>query len=197
MLLRRAAGLRQEPSRGDLGARGRRAHRCRRARSTAPMCRRRSRPARWCSRISPKALRRARAVPPAQPRARGARLSSCSPRAARRPAGGSRCPISPRGCARCRRWRLTAPDDALLRAVLVKLFADRQLAVDESLVGLSGDPDRALVRGAPARRSTRSTARRCACKRPVTRALAGGAVPGALTSIAGSGDAWSFGALSS
>ena len=29
---------------------------------------------------------------------------------------------------------LTAPDDALLRAVLVKLFADRQLAVDESLV---------------------------------------------------------------
>ena len=28
-----------------------------------------------------------------------------------------------------------APDDALLRAVLVKLFADRQLAVDESLVG--------------------------------------------------------------
>ncbi|HEY6259394.1 MAG TPA: chromosomal replication initiator DnaA [Xanthobacteraceae bacterium] len=30
---------------------------------------------------------------------------------------------------------LTAPDDALLRAVLVKLFADRQLTVDESLVG--------------------------------------------------------------
>jgi chromosomal replication initiation ATPase DnaA len=30
---------------------------------------------------------------------------------------------------------LTAPDDALLRGVLVKLFADRQLAVDESLVG--------------------------------------------------------------
>ena len=29
---------------------------------------------------------------------------------------------------------LQAPDDALLRAVLVKLFADRQLAVDESLV---------------------------------------------------------------
>jgi chromosomal replication initiation ATPase DnaA len=27
------------------------------------------------------------------------------------------------------------PDDALLRAVMVKLFADRQLAVDESLVG--------------------------------------------------------------
>src|SRR5438876_3876659 len=30
---------------------------------------------------------------------------------------------------------LNAPDDALLRAVLVKLFADRQLAVDESLIG--------------------------------------------------------------
>jgi chromosomal replication initiation ATPase DnaA len=30
---------------------------------------------------------------------------------------------------------LAPPDDALLRAVLVKLFADRQLAVDESLIG--------------------------------------------------------------
>jgi chromosomal replication initiation ATPase DnaA len=30
---------------------------------------------------------------------------------------------------------LAPPDEALLRAVLVKLFADRQLAVDESLVG--------------------------------------------------------------
>jgi len=30
---------------------------------------------------------------------------------------------------------LAPPDDALLRAVLVKLFADRQLAVDETLVG--------------------------------------------------------------
>jgi chromosomal replication initiation ATPase DnaA len=30
---------------------------------------------------------------------------------------------------------VTAPDDALLRAVLVKLFADRQIAVDESLIG--------------------------------------------------------------
>jgi chromosomal replication initiation ATPase DnaA len=29
---------------------------------------------------------------------------------------------------------LSAPDDALLRAVLVKLFADRQLVVDESLI---------------------------------------------------------------
>lgn len=30
---------------------------------------------------------------------------------------------------------LSLPDDALLRAVLVKLFADRQLAVDENLIG--------------------------------------------------------------
>jgi chromosomal replication initiation ATPase DnaA len=30
---------------------------------------------------------------------------------------------------------LSAPDDGLLRAILVKLFADRQLAVDEALVG--------------------------------------------------------------
>jgi chromosomal replication initiation ATPase DnaA len=30
---------------------------------------------------------------------------------------------------------LASPDDALLRAVLVKLFADRQLFVDESLIG--------------------------------------------------------------
>jgi chromosomal replication initiation ATPase DnaA len=30
---------------------------------------------------------------------------------------------------------LSSPDDVLLRAVLVKLFADRQLAVDENLIG--------------------------------------------------------------
>lgn len=30
---------------------------------------------------------------------------------------------------------LAAPDEALLRAVLVKLFADRQLSVDEALIG--------------------------------------------------------------
>jgi chromosomal replication initiation ATPase DnaA len=30
---------------------------------------------------------------------------------------------------------MAGPDDALLRALLVKLFADRQLAVDESLIG--------------------------------------------------------------
>jgi chromosomal replication initiation ATPase DnaA len=30
---------------------------------------------------------------------------------------------------------LAPPDDALLRAVLVKLFSDRQVRVDESLIG--------------------------------------------------------------
>ena len=30
---------------------------------------------------------------------------------------------------------MTAPDDALLRAVLIKMFADRQLLVDENLIG--------------------------------------------------------------
>ena len=30
--------------------------------------------------------------------------------------------------------RIAAPDNALLRAVMVKLFADRQVAVDEQLV---------------------------------------------------------------
>jgi chromosomal replication initiation ATPase DnaA len=33
---------------------------------------------------------------------------------------------------------LASPDDALLRAVLVKLFADRQLAVDETLINYVG-----------------------------------------------------------
>ena len=36
---------------------------------------------------------------------------------------------------------LPPPDDALLRAVLVKLFADRQIAVDEGLIGYLADAD--------------------------------------------------------
>ena len=42
---------------------------------------------------------------------------------------------------------LAPPDDALLRALIVKLAADRQLAVDEALVELSRQPHRALVCG--------------------------------------------------
>lgn len=66
---------------------------------------------------------------------------------------------------------LSAPDDALLRAVLVKLFADRQLGVDETLlVYLERRIERSL---AAARRVVdlldQESLRR---RRPLTRALA-------------------------
>jgi chromosomal replication initiation ATPase DnaA len=67
---------------------------------------------------------------------------------------------------------LETPDDALLRAVIVKLFADRQLAVDESLVGyLSTHIERSFA----AARSAVAALDREALRRPrpVTRALAG------------------------
>jgi chromosomal replication initiation ATPase DnaA len=66
---------------------------------------------------------------------------------------------------------LSAPDDALLRAVLVKLFADRQLGVDEQLVEYvvthierSFAAARAVVAELDAEAMRR--------KRPLTRALA-------------------------
>ena len=66
---------------------------------------------------------------------RGSSRPSCSsPPAVPPPAGRSRFPISPRGCARSRSSTWRAPDDAMLRAVLVKLFADRQLEVDDGLI---------------------------------------------------------------
>jgi chromosomal replication initiation ATPase DnaA len=66
---------------------------------------------------------------------------------------------------------LEAPDDALLRGLLIKLFADRQLAVDESLIAyLVSRIERSF---AAARRIVdeldREALRR---QRPVTRALA-------------------------
>ncbi len=67
---------------------------------------------------------------------------------------------------------LTPPDDALLRAVIVKLFADRQLAVDESLVSfLTNRIERsfAAARAAVARLDREALR----LHRPVTRALAG------------------------
>lgn len=66
---------------------------------------------------------------------------------------------------------LTAPDEALLRAVLVKLFADRQLAVDESLVGyLLKRIERSI---AAARRVVAALDQEALRqKRPLTRALA-------------------------
>jgi chromosomal replication initiation ATPase DnaA len=66
---------------------------------------------------------------------------------------------------------LSPPDDALLRAVIVKLFADRQLAVDERLVGyLTSRIERsfAAARAAVAKLDQEALRR----KRPVNRALA-------------------------
>jgi chromosomal replication initiation ATPase DnaA len=66
---------------------------------------------------------------------------------------------------------LSPPDDALLRAVLVKLFADRQLAVDESIIGyIASRIERsfAAARSIIERLDTEAMRR----KRPVTRALA-------------------------
>jgi chromosomal replication initiation ATPase DnaA len=66
---------------------------------------------------------------------------------------------------------LSAPDDALLRAVLVKLFADRQLAVDEGLIGYLATRIERSFAGARAAVAEldREALRQ---KRPVTRALA-------------------------
>ncbi len=66
---------------------------------------------------------------------------------------------------------LTPPDDALLRAVLVKLFVDRQLAVDESLIGYLATR---IERSFAAARATVGILDREALRqrRPVTRALA-------------------------
>lgn len=66
---------------------------------------------------------------------------------------------------------LTAPDDPLLRAVIVKLFADRQLTVDENLIAYLLTR---MERSFPAARSAVDTLDREAMrqKRPVNRALA-------------------------
>jgi len=66
---------------------------------------------------------------------------------------------------------VSPPDDVLLRAVLVKLFADRQIAVDHSLVAyLASRLERSFAAArAAVDRLDREALRR---KRPVTRALA-------------------------
>jgi chromosomal replication initiation ATPase DnaA len=67
---------------------------------------------------------------------------------------------------------LDAPDDALLRAVIVKLFVDRQLAVDESLVAyLATHIERSFAAARAAVAALDREALRL--KRPVTRTLAG------------------------
>src|SRR6478736_2044514 len=67
---------------------------------------------------------------------------------------------------------LTAPDDALLRAVIVKLFTDRQVAADESLVSfLATRIERSFAAARAA--VTRLDREALRLHRPVTRALAG------------------------
>lgn len=67
---------------------------------------------------------------------------------------------------------LAAPDDALLRAIIVKLFGDRQVAVDEALVSyLSARIERSFVGAQKAVDALDREALRL--QRPVTRALAG------------------------
>jgi chromosomal replication initiation ATPase DnaA len=66
---------------------------------------------------------------------------------------------------------LAAPDDAMLRAVLVKLFADRQLAVDDGLIGylmVRIERSFAAARTVVAELDREALRR----QRPVTRALA-------------------------
>ena len=67
--------------------------------------------------------------------------------------------------------QLRPPDDALLRAVMVKLFADRQLAVDEACIAyLSTRIERSFAAARAAVEDLDREALRQ--KRPVTRALA-------------------------
>src|SRR5262249_60970415 len=66
---------------------------------------------------------------------------------------------------------MAPPDDALLRAVLVKLFADRQLAVDEGLIGYVAmriERSFAAARAAVARLDDEAMRR----QRPLTRTFA-------------------------
>jgi chromosomal replication initiation ATPase DnaA len=66
---------------------------------------------------------------------------------------------------------LSSPDDTLLRALLVKLFADRQVAVDDSLVSyLATHIERSFAAARAAVTALDREALRL--KRPVTRALA-------------------------
>ena len=66
---------------------------------------------------------------------------------------------------------LSSPDDALLRAIIVKLFADRQLAVEESLVAyLATRIERSFAGAHKAVEALDREALRL--QRPVTRALA-------------------------
>jgi chromosomal replication initiation ATPase DnaA len=72
---------------------------------------------------------------------------------------------------------LGPPDDALLRAVLIKLFADRQLAVDENLVGyLTARIERSVAAARAAVAALDQASLRL--QRPVNRALAAATLRG-------------------
>jgi chromosomal replication initiation ATPase DnaA len=84
---------------------------------------------------------------------------------------------------------LTAPDDALLRAVLLKLFADRQLAVDEALIAyLVTRIERSFAAAREAVERLDHEALRL--KRPVTRALAAEVLGGARAKGSPQGSLW-------
>jgi len=75
---------------------------------------------------------------------------------------------------------MSAPDDALLRALLVKLFTDRQINVDESLIGYVAmriERTFAAARETVARLDQEALRR----KRPLTRALAAELMRGATS----------------
>ena len=73
---------------------------------------------------------------------------------------------------------MAAPDDALLRALLVKLFADRQINVDESLIGYVAVRIERTFAAARAT-VTRLDQEALRQKRPLTRALAAELLRGA------------------
>jgi len=75
---------------------------------------------------------------------------------------------------------VSAPDDALLRALLVKLFADRQINVDESLIGYVAvriERTFAAARATVARLDQEALRQ----KRPLTRALAAELLRGSMS----------------
>ena len=141
-----------------------------------PTCRPRSRPARWWSRTCAAALFDERALFHLLNlvREEDAFLLLTARTA---PAGW---PVAlPDLASRLRALPLVAlarPTTRCCARVMVKLFADRQLAVDESLIALSRDPDRALLRRRARGGRARSTARRCGASAAGHPGAGGGAV---------------------
>ena len=140
----RPGGLRQDASRACLGGARRGAASWRPPALGSRRCRR-SRPAeRWWWRTSMRADPRGGAVSSDEPR-EGARRLAASDRA-RAGRGVARRPAGPRSRLRLATpVALGAPDDELLRQVLVKLFADRQLVIEQAGHRLSDRADGALA----------------------------------------------------